>query len=740
MKRNNINSKIESDDERDKKRQKNKGSLREILRSYTFPDKSVRLRSNLADKNIDNMIKFPSKDSIKLNQMYQKVDKQIEYSIADFLWHGCTFWKIPYHTVGNAKKRMLRIKHAKLNDKMKVRIRILSTSESSLSSNCVGDYEDAAYPLSLEWIDIVSKKQNPKSLCFEKMTSIQSGHKTQAFQAYIAKNGKDSVPSSQNCFSIVSSNRSIDLYIKGPVDLQKWIISLNNLMCQVQSSSTNCKSPRRLPRKQSIESYDGSKSKEEALLVSARSGDVDSFLWYLENGLHVDFMDERSGDTALIIACRLGKPDIVKAALDKGAKNDPHPTYGQTALQVAVSAGNVDCVRLILETAAPSGSDSIIVNHEDSNKEAPLHVSSRCGSQDILRLLVKHGADLRILDSQNRTCLHHVCQGGHVDCLKFILDNGGDILMEERDINGFTCLHASVKANRIECVQILYRAGADLNTVTMEGHDVYEVAQANKLTKMYRLLKSYEIVEDESKSFPRPYDLSTNVNKERDSKSGGKEENIFDGLEVYDLSVRVNDIKNIMPAKNSVNCEVPSQSSAKNLIYKARDSIRMKNTQSTNRTTYPVVHNANMSNTQTYNRYHTHSLHRSENAPSYGATEQLGPHYSNYAVMPHGTNYLSLVDQNNIGKINSQTDFETEPYNFHQQPRFSCGGENWLVLYHCGIPYYQRESDGQSQVCFTLSKSVELSQKGIIYWSQISRILFIICNLMIAFDFEVAGS
>ena len=390
MKRSKINSKIESDDQRDLKRQKNKGTLKEILQSYTSSDIRLSLKSNFGHHNVDNMIKFPSKDCTKVDQMSENIEKQNEYTIADFLWHGFTFWKIPYHTVGNAKKRLLRIKHAKLNDKMKVKIRISTTSGSNSSSDDVGNYEDAAYPLSLEWVDIVNRKQNPKSMCFENVISIQSGHKTQAFQAYMAKNGKDSVPCSQNCFSIVSSNRSIDLYAKGSVDLQKWIVPLNNLMCQVQFSTKKYKSLRRLPRKQSIESYDGSESKVEALLVSARSGDVDSFLWYLENGYPVDCMDKTNGDTALIIACRLGIPDIVKVALDKGAKNDPHPTYGQTALQVAVSAGNVDCVRLILETAAPSGSDSIIVNHEDSNKEAPLHVSSRCGSQDILQLLVKH--------------------------------------------------------------------------------------------------------------------------------------------------------------------------------------------------------------------------------------------------------------------------------------------------------------------------------------------------------------
>ena len=67
-----------------------------------------------------------------------------------------------------------------------------------------------------------------------------------------------------------------------------------------------------------------------------------------------------------------------------GAKNDPHPHFGQTALQAAVSAGHASCVQCILEAAAPSGSDSVIANHEDPNGEAPIHVAARCGNEEIL--------------------------------------------------------------------------------------------------------------------------------------------------------------------------------------------------------------------------------------------------------------------------------------------------------------------------------------------------------------------
>ena len=69
-----------------------------------------------------------------------------------------------------------------------------------------------------------------------------------------------------------------------------------------------------------------------------------------------------------------------------GAKNDPHPTQGQTALQAAVSAGHSNCVRVLLEAAAPSQHDHVIANHEDPNGEAPLHVAARCGNEEVLKV------------------------------------------------------------------------------------------------------------------------------------------------------------------------------------------------------------------------------------------------------------------------------------------------------------------------------------------------------------------
>ena len=148
-------------------------------------------------------------------------------------------------------------------------------------------------------------------------------------------------------------------------------------------------------------------------------------------------------------------------------------------------------MRIILETAAPSRSDEVIVNHEDANKEAPIHVSSRCGNLPVLELLIEHGANLHLVDSQGRTCLHCACLNGHRNCLGYILDAGGDLLLEERDRHGRTCLHLAVKGNKMDCVKLLLETAADVNAVTPDGLSPYKMAVKSSYHTLARLLLEY---------------------------------------------------------------------------------------------------------------------------------------------------------------------------------------------------------------------------------------------------------
>eukprot|EP00979_Chaetoceros_neogracilis_P017733 scaffold10267_cov270-Chaetoceros_neogracile.AAC.31 len=243
--------------------------------------------------------------------------------------------------------------------------------------------------------------------------------------------------------------------------------------------------------------------RKKQFFAAAKYGETQKFRWYLEQDYNIDTIENESRrDTALIAACRLGRTDIVQIALEFDAKNDPHPEFGQTALQVAVSSGHKSCVSLLLETAAVSEADHIIVNHEDSSKEAPLHVASRCGNLEILELLMKHGANILSVDANGRTCLHCAVQSGRRSCLEYLLQVGGDQIIEERNDQGLTCLHVAIKLGNLSCAESLLQGGADTRSITPDGLDVLTLAKSRKSRKLIDLVLQYEtVVQSPSKNW-----------------------------------------------------------------------------------------------------------------------------------------------------------------------------------------------------------------------------------------------
>ena len=513
-------------------------------------------------------------------------------TISNLLWEGAALTKIPFHTVGPAQRRYLRLRRIDEEEvgvgcnatddgssyafrtppsiKKKRRKQIHSGGASSgrigrLNANkynsveiCVSTpgqpskgvingniLQLAAKPLCLEWFDPdnpsmvdgtdTSSTGRQRSINLDDIRDVTTGHATPAFRAYRIRHqqhqhlsdadGRSScgdvrLPDASLCFSIVTHQRTLDLAADSVHEARRWVAALHSLVEQYEAwgggkGMSNITPKHRSSRRQRIaspisrlasspvlnDSFTSVASNvatswdamhNDKVFYAARAGNVDSLATcFDQDGCPVDIMEQSSGDTPLLLACRLGHADVVDLCLKRGAHNDPHPTYGQTALQAAVSSGNTSCGKLLLETAAKSGADSIIANHEEicatdpTRREAPIHTAARCGSLAIVELLVLHGANLGLVDSSGRTALHSAAAAGHSAILKFLLDASGDVFIEQMNDCGMTCLHLAVQNNKLDCVRALLEFAADADERAME------MATARRLGKIAALLQAY---------------------------------------------------------------------------------------------------------------------------------------------------------------------------------------------------------------------------------------------------------
>ena len=73
---------------------------------------------------------------------------------------------------------------------------------------------------------------------------------------------------------------------------------------------------------------------------------------------------------------------------------------GYTALHLAVKAGSLSTVKILLDSLLPN-----TLEHKDSSQNTPLHVACMHNRRDVLKFLLDKGADVTARNIRNMTCL-----------------------------------------------------------------------------------------------------------------------------------------------------------------------------------------------------------------------------------------------------------------------------------------------------------------------------------------------
>jgi len=134
------------------------------------------------------------------------------------------------------------------------------------------------------------------------------------------------------------------------------------------------------------------------------------------------------------------------------------------ALYFAIGKGNLNCVRLLLDY------DVEEVNRIQHTGVTPLHMSAGAGQVEVMKELIRRGADIHLqLKRDHLTPLHICASFGSVDCLRFLLQAGADPLQQTSE-SSMNALHFAAHGGHIDCVRALIAHGCDVNAVSHSSH------------------------------------------------------------------------------------------------------------------------------------------------------------------------------------------------------------------------------------------------------------------------------
>ena len=159
------------------------------------------------------------------------------------------------------------------------------------------------------------------------------------------------------------------------------------------------------------------------------------------------------------------------------------PYSGLTPLMMAATRGHLNVAKSLIK----HGADVNVVNKQ--NKTAlTLAMERHCSA--FVKLLLEKGADLHLKDNlENKTLLMEAAEKGFADVVQLLLEKGEDVNAREA-IYGRTALMFAAASGSKETIKALLEKGADLNLATTEGQTALDFARQNGRSNLVELLST----------------------------------------------------------------------------------------------------------------------------------------------------------------------------------------------------------------------------------------------------------
>jgi hypothetical protein len=140
------------------------------------------------------------------------------------------------------------------------------------------------------------------------------------------------------------------------------------------------------------------------------------------------------------------------------------------------------------EGSAGEDANGAAEEDEAGDEEATVHSAASEGDVNLLKQLLKDGADQNEKDEEGRTALHFACGYGELECATELVKAGADV--DALDNNKNTPLHYAAGYGQVEASQLLIKHGASQTAKNGDGKTPVEVAELNSQDEVVKALKN----------------------------------------------------------------------------------------------------------------------------------------------------------------------------------------------------------------------------------------------------------
>lgn len=217
-------------------------------------------------------------------------------------------------------------------------------------------------------------------------------------------------------------------------------------------------------------------------LVAAYQGDLTRLLEGLDSGIDIN-TPCANGSTALMLAARAGRVDVVRLLLDRGADLSPQNSLCETALTMALIRSRTWDGYWIVDRPDPMPLQMLLA----AGARYSLRDAVLLNDVPLARSRLEEGADPNTGEwSYHGPVLKIAAELGYVEMVGLLLDHGASI--EATDDLGQRPLLSAARYGRIEVVRRLLDRGADLDAVGWSGESALANAAAARHHDLVELL------------------------------------------------------------------------------------------------------------------------------------------------------------------------------------------------------------------------------------------------------------